>query len=55
MKRTLVLSGDGPDDLAQVQGYAGAFELPEPDSDIRVTIQPIADNEAKHVPCASVP
>jgi hypothetical protein len=34
----------------QLQEYTGPFELPEPDDDMRATIQRIVDNEVKHVP-----
>ena len=34
----------------ELQEYTGTFELPDPDADMRATIQRIVDNEVKHVP-----
>lgn len=34
----------------ELQTYTGSFELPEPDEDLRATIQRIIDNEVNHVP-----
>ena len=32
------------------QKYTGPFDLPEPDDDLRATVQHIVDNEVRHVP-----
>lgn len=34
----------------ELQEYTGPFDLPEPDEELRATIQRIVDNEVKHVP-----
>jgi hypothetical protein len=34
----------------ELEEYTGPFELPEPDEEVRATIQRIVDNEVKHVP-----
>jgi hypothetical protein len=34
----------------QLEEYTGPFELPDPDEEMRATIQRIVDNEVKHVP-----
>ena len=33
----------------RVQKYTGAFDLPEPDDELRELVQHIVDNEVKHL------
>lgn len=34
----------------QLVEYTGPFELSDPDEELRATVQPIVDNEVRHVP-----